>query len=431
MSVELTQGVLQELMQGAVTAALQANRESVVQTRVKHAERPEVDVGYSESQWAFFIDEWRSYKRRTALPAEKVVHELRASCTKELRKIIFNLVGGNTLETIPEHELLEKIKSSAVIGKNQAVHRKEFYSLRQSPGEHINFFVARLRAKAEHCNFILKCSNGACENQSNSYADAMIIDQITTGILDKDIQEELLAKDKTLKTFQERYDLIEAYELGKLAKGQLDVEDSSINAVKSTYKRMQDASRTQRFKDQNTTSKARCVGCGATTHTSSEREQNCPAWNKNCYNCKTPHHFSKVCLKRKSNLRRSATEPTAAASATTNTIEELFATDTSSFFTFSEDLKNTPSIEEHVLPHVEWDGKKFCRSKPPPLPRVDINVNLMVDTHKLISKTPSSRARSCTMSLLRIRVRKRVSRAHKFCRKWTSTKTSLFRHRTG
>ena len=215
MTVELTQEALQQLLQGAVTAAIQASHVTGAQTRTKHAERPEVDVGYSESQWDFFVDEWRTYKRRTALPADKIVDELRASCSKELRKVLFNLVGGTTLETITEGELLAKIKSAAVIGKNKAVHRKEFYSLTQSPGEHINFYVARLKAKAEHCNFVIECSNAACEHQVNSYSEAMIADQMTRGIHDKDTQEELLAKDKQLTSFKERYDLIEANELGK------------------------------------------------------------------------------------------------------------------------------------------------------------------------------------------------------------------------
>ena len=128
MSIQLTEAQLQELIQGAVTAAVQATAQSQPTTRVKHADRPEVDVGCSESQWTFFTDEWKSYKRRTGLSDARAVDELRASCTKELRKVLFDLVGGSTLETISEELLLEKIKSAAVVGKNIAVHRKEFYN---------------------------------------------------------------------------------------------------------------------------------------------------------------------------------------------------------------------------------------------------------------------------------------------------------------
>ena len=172
---------------------LQARQITNTQPHVKHAERPKVDVGCSESQWLFFLDEWKSSKRRTSLDASKIVDELRASCTKELRRFLFEFVGGSALETISENDLLVKIKSAAVVGKNKAVRRKEFYNLQSSPGEHINYFVARL--KAEHYNFTIKCTNDSCHNQNNPYAEAMLADQLTTGILDKDIQEELLAKD--------------------------------------------------------------------------------------------------------------------------------------------------------------------------------------------------------------------------------------------
>ena len=107
MSLEITQESLQEVIQGAITAALQASQpreNTTTHPHIKRAERPDVDVGCSESQWLFFLDEWKSYKRRTTLDATKVVDELRASCTKELRRILFEFVGGSTLETISEND---------------------------------------------------------------------------------------------------------------------------------------------------------------------------------------------------------------------------------------------------------------------------------------------------------------------------------------
>ena len=105
-------------------------------------------------------------------------------------------------QLVTEEQLLEKIKSAAVISKNTSVHRKEFYSIKQSPGEPINLFVAKLKAKAENCNFTIKCTSDACDHKSNSYSESMIADQMTAGILDKDIQEELLSRDKELLHFK-------------------------------------------------------------------------------------------------------------------------------------------------------------------------------------------------------------------------------------
>ena len=130
---------------------------------------PEIDLGYSETQWAFFLDEWQVYKRRAALKEENLTDELRASCSKDLRKTLFDFVGSAALANLTEAALLEKIKSAAVIGKNKAVHRKEFYEIQQAPEEPLNRFVAKLRAKAERCNFTQKCSAAGC-GQINSYA---------------------------------------------------------------------------------------------------------------------------------------------------------------------------------------------------------------------------------------------------------------------
>ena len=132
MAVTLTPQQLQDIMQAAITAVnaqpAQVTRPDT-RPRVKCPERPEVDLGFSETQWAFFEDEWGLYKRRTGLQPDQVIDELRACCSKELRKTLFDFVGGATLGALTEAELLAKIKATAVIGKNKAVHRTEFYEI--------------------------------------------------------------------------------------------------------------------------------------------------------------------------------------------------------------------------------------------------------------------------------------------------------------
>ena len=72
---------LQDIMQAAITA-VQAQSQATQATndenrpRLKAPERPEVDLGYSETQWAFFDDEWKLYKRRAALQIHQVNDEL-------------------------------------------------------------------------------------------------------------------------------------------------------------------------------------------------------------------------------------------------------------------------------------------------------------------------------------------------------------------
>ena len=135
-----TQQQLQDIMQAALTAVQQPNNDT--RPRVKAPERPDMDLGCSETTWAFFEDEWKLYKRRAALNAGQAKDELRACCSKELRKTLFDFIGASTIEGYTEEQLLEKIKETAVIGKNKAVHRKEFYEIIQAPDEQLKLFVA-------------------------------------------------------------------------------------------------------------------------------------------------------------------------------------------------------------------------------------------------------------------------------------------------
>ena len=138
MSIQLSPDQLKDIMQSAVTAALQAVQpaaaplaapDSVAPSQaitprgnVKRPQQPEIDIGVNESQWSFFEDEWSCYKRRASLA--NTVDELCSTCTKELRKLLFDYLGSPGLARITEADLLKQIKSVAVISKNVSVHRK-------------------------------------------------------------------------------------------------------------------------------------------------------------------------------------------------------------------------------------------------------------------------------------------------------------------
>ena len=169
MSVQITTEQLNKLLADTVTAALQASQGTQVtsdapitesnptsRTQAKKPDRPALDQGIDDLQWQFFTEEWKLYKRMANLTANiDIVDELRSCCSRDLRRSLFDFVGGDNLQEVTEGELLEKLKSIAVIGKNIAVHRQEFHSLSQSSGEALHNFVSRLKAKARHCDFTI------------------------------------------------------------------------------------------------------------------------------------------------------------------------------------------------------------------------------------------------------------------------------------
>ena len=391
---------LQLIMQTALTSALtavseqsQGNGNGGTRPRVKPPERPEIDLGFSETQWAFFEDEWNLYKRRAALQPDQLKDELRACCSKDLRRTLFDFVGSSALEALSEPNLLAKIKATAVIAKNKAVHRKEFYEIGQAPDEQLNLFLAKLKSKSERCNFTMKCTAVDCE-QVNNYGEEMIRDQMTTGLYDKDVQQEVLAKDKELTTFDEFYTLIDAYEQGKRAKSELQNHSlSEINAAKSQYKK----SKSDRGDDSKPSK--RCTGCGGSPHGYMRREKDCPAWGKKCFQCGKSNHLKSYCKQIPASSEE--TDGTAAAAAAMDEHATALAmiggtslnSGVSYFYaTFGKELQ-LQSRDGGVVavPHIDWDGEKFCKATPPPLPTLEVGITPLVAYHSILLKTESTR----------------------------------------
>lgn len=156
--ITLTPKDLQDIVQGAIAGALATQgtipprQPQPTAPSLKKPDRPEIDLDCNESQWGFFISEWQHYKRRCHLTREEdTISELRSACSTALRKEIFDFVGASRLETLSEQQLLDQMKKLAVKGKNKSVHRQEFYSMKQEPGQPIQEFVAKHHSKSEHC----------------------------------------------------------------------------------------------------------------------------------------------------------------------------------------------------------------------------------------------------------------------------------------
>ena len=168
----------------------------------------------------------RLTKRRAGISGPDTTLELRATCSTTLRRSLFDFMGKDTLGSADKEGLLNHIKNIAVKGKNTAVHRQEFYGMAQVAEQPIQAFVGQLRSKAMQCDFTTKCTSSGC-SQNVSYSEAMVSDQMIVGLYDKDCQADVLARNQTLKTFNEKFHWIQVHEEGK--------RTSSISAHKSTY----------------------------------------------------------------------------------------------------------------------------------------------------------------------------------------------------
>lgn len=372
--VVLSQAQFQQLLQSITSP--RANQENP-RPYVKKPEPPTIGLNSNENQWAFFMDEWDEFKRRCKLlTPDDIRSELRAACSEDLRRELFDFVGGKTLKTISETDLLKKIKTLAVKGSNKAVHRKQFYAMLQDQGQPVQAYVAKLRGKADHCQFVLKCSSEACNHQVNSYAESMVEDQMVTGCADPDIQEEVLAKDAQLTSFQAKFDLIQALEEGKHAKKQLSTE-STLAAHKSQYQkqRWQKKVPLQNIQPQENV-QVGCSGCGSKLHgkgTPLPRRIHCPEINTRCDFCKITGHCSDACRK-----KESAKSYKSQQDSQHNTIHGDNEMDlTSCFFTYTRDV-DIPTR------HMEWSetAGSFVNNCPKALPQLQVSVSVMASAHR-------------------------------------------------
>ena len=455
----LTASQLQQLIESAVSGAVGAvlaaqpmppgpgmpnsQPPSVPTQSLKRPERPSIDLDANESRWAFFLNEWKFYKQRANLPAS-AAGELRACCSEELRMELFEFLGSTSFDSMDEVGLLAAVKKLAVRGKNTAVHRNEFYAMRQASGQTIQQFVAKLRAKAEHCNFTMKCSSTACD-VVNNFSASMVSDRMIVGCYDDDIQNEVLAKYGQLGTFDEKFSLMQALESGKNAKTQLGGE-SSVAAQKSSYQRDKRRPTRPNLLANTATSPAMrpnrptlydhqtrpggtasgithpqtCPGCGSNSHgpgTEKPRRDHCPAWNKKCNHCALIGHLARVCSRR-SHTGGPTPPPTPASEVSTvtegpnpqaqpphhedpppswflgYTCEENEANRRFSIAALHtnrqawQQRQLTPTPSSHVptriiVPHMEWvEGEqRFVQNRPLPLPTTTVLLEVIPATH--------------------------------------------------
>lgn len=92
-------------------------------------------------------------------PAE-IQNELKSSCPPpQTNRLLFDLVGVDTLSMLIEEQLLTHIKQVVLKSLHKEVYHQTFHSMGQFEDESITHFLACLGTQANFYQFVVPCVN--------------------------------------------------------------------------------------------------------------------------------------------------------------------------------------------------------------------------------------------------------------------------------
>ena len=90
----------------------------------KTPDRPVINANLDDRDWAICEDSWTRYKTMLNIDRDEARKrmELRAACSDEVNKLLFEYVDPENLNACPEPDLLKHIKEVAVRSIHKEVH---------------------------------------------------------------------------------------------------------------------------------------------------------------------------------------------------------------------------------------------------------------------------------------------------------------------
>ena len=150
-------------------------------------ERPKIDAGVSREEWNVFVRRWEVFQAGSGITEASAPYQLFQCAGAKLGDSLLKAnpnAGSNILA-----ELLNAMRSLAVIPVATCVLQTELLQLRQQRDEPFRTFTAKVRGKAEACAFAAECECG----KRVDYTDHIIRDVLLNGLSDPDIHRKVLA----------------------------------------------------------------------------------------------------------------------------------------------------------------------------------------------------------------------------------------------
>lgn len=271
-------------------------------------DRPKVNLGVSTEEWNIFIRRWDVFRVGSGINETSAPSQLFQCAGPEL--------GDSILKANPQAaagslaQLLETMRSLAVIPVAQGVLRTELLQLHQERDETFRAFSARVRGKAETCALTTDCECG----KKVDYSHHVIGDVLLNGLYDPDIRREILGtKNITETPVNELISMVENKEMARNA-----LPTSSMSAM-SAFRRQQNTAEKPAEKPSasDRSKEATCPDCRSPFKIFSEGNR---GWNVK------PHTVCLNCYRARRRKRgQRQTQPTTQATSETDHVSQIAA----------------------------------------------------------------------------------------------------------
>ena len=282
---------------GRNTSNNDGDRNAQGQYKSKKPDRPVINAGIDDREWALFQDTWSRYKLMCNIIPNDIATirlELRAACSTDVNKLLFEFVGATVLDSCTESELLQHIKSVAVKVTHKEVHRMAFDKMVMGQGETVTQFVSRLKAKSFLCQFEITCN--ACNSHvKQSYAEDRISQRLVAGLSNQEHQRKILAEAESLPTLDAKVKRLQILEMTDESSSMLHVpppKASEAGAATSQLKKKKKGKA-----GGSNENREKCKWCGRFSHPGGKSLErvNCPAREMTCFTCNEKGHLRECC----------------------------------------------------------------------------------------------------------------------------------------
>ena len=344
------------------------------------AKLPQLNEDMTLPQFRKFKMDWDVFKRITNLPESQIHAQLYNACSESVQNSLVSTKSD--FFSLTEEKMMETLEKIVTKQCNPPVHWLHFRSVHQLQEESIKDFVVRLRSSAPNCEF--QCPNCHFDLQSIN-----IKDQFIRGLHNESIQTDIIAKASQLKTLEDVIKHSEAFETAQCDQIQLQGSSEVMAAHMSAY---------QKKKKEPNLPKPQithpCSGCGSYLHGqlgSNDRSTKCPAWEKNCLNCKIPNHFARVCQQQ---------SQSDSAQALIASVE--YDQDSDTFTTTFTSIEEIPAILSPSLPR-QWhtnpvkmnifqgNGASICLAGPQHIAKFNLDTHDLIPCYKQVKAVGGSK----------------------------------------